>query len=49
MYNGVAAEGYKHPEYLATRDIVICSFETLANEVYFIETNEKLGNFMLIG
>uniref|UniRef100_F1KQI8 E3 ubiquitin-protein ligase SHPRH n=1 Tax=Ascaris suum TaxID=6253 RepID=F1KQI8_ASCSU len=44
MYNGVAAEGYKHPEYLATRDIVICSFETLANEVYFIETNEKLGS-----
>uniref|UniRef100_A0A915C674 Helicase ATP-binding domain-containing protein n=1 Tax=Parascaris univalens TaxID=6257 RepID=A0A915C674_PARUN len=44
IYNGVAAEGYKHPEYLATRDIVICSFETLASEVYFIETNEKLAS-----
>uniref|UniRef100_A0A914S9B4 SNF2 N-terminal domain-containing protein n=1 Tax=Parascaris equorum TaxID=6256 RepID=A0A914S9B4_PAREQ len=27
IYNGVAAEGYKHPEYLATRDIVICSYD----------------------
>ncbi|VDK30588.1 unnamed protein product, partial [Anisakis simplex] len=34
-------EGYKHPEYLATRHIVICSFETLANEVHFVETNRK--------
>ncbi|KHN84478.1 E3 ubiquitin-protein ligase SHPRH [Toxocara canis] len=44
MYNGVAVEGYKHPEYLCTRDIVICSYETLAAEVHFIETNEKLAS-----
>lgn len=41
IYRGVVAEGYKHPEYLALKDIVICSLETLRNEVYFVDAHNK--------
>ncbi|VDN35390.1 unnamed protein product [Gongylonema pulchrum] len=36
MYRGVLYDGYKHPEYLATQDIVVCSFETLRSEINFM-------------
>ncbi|KAM3718745.1 E3 ubiquitin-protein ligase SHPRH [Dirofilaria immitis] len=44
MYRGLVNDGYKHPEYLATQDVVICSFETLRQEVYFIEARPRLDS-----
>ncbi|VDO61885.1 unnamed protein product [Onchocerca flexuosa] len=44
MYRGLVNDGYKHPEYLATQDIVICSFETLRKEVYFVEARPRLDS-----
>lgn len=48
MYRGLVNDGYKHPEYLATQDVVICSFETLRQEVYFVEARPRLGAPMFI-
>ncbi|KAK6104768.1 SNF2 N-terminal domain family protein [Brugia pahangi] len=44
MYRGLVNDGYKHPEYLATQDVVICSFETLRQEVYFVEARPRLDS-----
>uniref|UniRef100_A0A8R1U2N9 RING-type domain-containing protein n=1 Tax=Onchocerca volvulus TaxID=6282 RepID=A0A8R1U2N9_ONCVO len=44
MYRGLVNDGYKHPEYLATQDVVICSFETLRKEVYFVEARPRLDS-----
>uniref|UniRef100_A0A0R3RI69 SNF2_N domain-containing protein n=1 Tax=Elaeophora elaphi TaxID=1147741 RepID=A0A0R3RI69_9BILA len=44
MYRGLINDGYKHPEYLATQDVVICSFETLRQEVYFVEARPRLDS-----
>ncbi|VDN24654.1 unnamed protein product [Gongylonema pulchrum] len=43
MYRGVLYDGYKHPEYLATQDIVVCSFETLRSEINFMGARPRRG------
>uniref|UniRef100_A0A915PUK5 SNF2 N-terminal domain-containing protein n=1 Tax=Setaria digitata TaxID=48799 RepID=A0A915PUK5_9BILA len=44
MYRGLVNDGYKHPEYLAAQDVVICSFETLRQEIYFVEARPRLDS-----
>ncbi|VDK49990.1 unnamed protein product, partial [Cylicostephanus goldi] len=36
VYYGVGAEGYKHPVYMDTCDIILCSYETLQKEIFYV-------------
>ncbi|XGW30737.1 hypothetical protein V3C99_009586 [Haemonchus contortus] len=35
VYYGVGVEGYKHPAYLNSCDIVLCTYETFQKEIYY--------------
>ncbi|KAK6018719.1 hypothetical protein OSTOST_15686 [Ostertagia ostertagi] len=35
VYYGVATDGYKHPAYLNTCDILLCTYETFQKEIYY--------------
>uniref|UniRef100_A0A0K0CV16 SNF2_N domain-containing protein n=1 Tax=Angiostrongylus cantonensis TaxID=6313 RepID=A0A0K0CV16_ANGCA len=38
VYYGVAYDGYKHPLYLESYDIVLCAYETLQREIHHVIT-----------
>ncbi|KAL6739926.1 hypothetical protein Aduo_013323 [Ancylostoma duodenale] len=39
IYYGVGTEGYKHPVYINTCNIVLCTYETLQKEIFYVPWN----------
>ncbi|WKY03622.1 hypothetical protein Q1695_004962 [Nippostrongylus brasiliensis] len=35
IYYGVGVEGYKHPIYLDTKNVILCTYETLQKEIHY--------------
>ncbi|KAK6749536.1 hypothetical protein RB195_001882 [Necator americanus] len=39
IYYGVAAEGYKHPVFMNTCNIILCTYEALQKEIFYVPLN----------